>query len=147
MHAQQQSPLSGVVQSGEVLHDVDEIAVALVVGPTDARVPVVIAELEQQRGQVVRELTVVDGRGAQRVSHGDVGEQGRRRDGERAHGQQRLEQTGLVEQRVGALLEQHLLVAGAPPRVAPRQRERDQPEVLYPQATADVGQDHAQASL
>src|ERR1051325_864211 len=115
MHAHQQSPLPGVVQPGEVLHDVDEIAVALVVGPTDAGVPVVIAELEQQRGQVVRELTVVDGRGAQGVSYRHVREQGRRRDGERAHRQQRLEQTGLVEQRVGTLLEQLLLVARAPP--------------------------------
>ena len=147
MHAQQQSPLPGVVEAGEVLHDVDEIAVALVVGPTDARVPVVIAELEQQRGQVVGELTVVDGRGAQGVPYRHVREQGRRRDGERAHRQQRLEQSGVVEQRVGALLEQQLLVAGAPPRVAPRQRECDEPEVLYPQATAHIGQDHAQASL
>ena len=147
MHAQQQSPLPGVVEAGEVLHDVDEIAVALVVGPTDAHVPVVIAELEQQRGQIVRELTVVDGGGAQGVPYRHVREQGRRRDGERAHGQQRLEQARLVEQRVGALFQQQLLVAGAPPGVAPRQREGDEPEVLYPQATAHIGQDHAQASL
>ena len=147
MHAQQQSPLSAVVESGEVLHDVDEIAVALVVGPADTGMPVVIAELEQQRGQIVRELAVVDGRGAQGVPHRHVREQRRRGNRERAHREQRLEQTGLVQQGVGALLQQYPLVAGAPPRVAPRQRERDQPEVLNPQATTYVGQDHAQASL
>src|SRR5213082_3839607 len=69
MHAQQQSPLTAVVESGEVLHDVDEIAVALVVDPADTGMPVVIAELEQQGGQIVRELAVVDGRGARSEEH------------------------------------------------------------------------------
>jgi len=110
-------------------------------------VPVVIAELEQQGGQVVGQRSVVDPGGAQRVAHRHVGEQRRRRDHERAQGQEGGEQAGLVEQLVGSLLEELPLVTRAARSVTVRQGERDEQEVLRTQATTDVGQNHAQTSL
>src|SRR5712671_4629997 len=53
MRTQQKGPFSGVVESREVLHHVDQIVVGLVVGAADAHMPVMVAELEQQRRQVV----------------------------------------------------------------------------------------------
>src|SRR5213596_193875 len=53
MRAQQEGPFPGVVEPHEVFHHVDQIVVSLVVAAADADVPVVIAELEQQGGQVV----------------------------------------------------------------------------------------------
>src|SRR2546422_4720412 len=106
-----------------------------------------IAELEQQGGQVVDQRSVVDPGGAQRVAHRHVGEQRRRRDHERAQGQEGGEQAGLVEQLVGSLLEELPLVTRAARSVPVRQGERDEQEVLRTQPTTDVGQNHAQTSL
>ena len=147
MRAQQEGPFPGVVEPHEVLHHVDQIVVSLVVAAADADVPVVIAELEQQGGQVVGQRSVVDPGGAQRVAHRHVGEQRRRRDHERAQGQEGGEQAGLVEQLVGSLLEELPLVTRAARSVTVRQGERDEQEVLRTQATTDVGQNHAQTSL
>ena len=147
MRAQQEGPFPGVVEPHEVLHHVDQIVVSLVVAAADADVPVVIAELEQQGGQVVGQRSVVDPGGAQRVAHRHVGEQRRRRDHERAQGQEGGEQAGLVEQLVGSLLEELPLVTRAARSVTVRQGERDEQEVLRTQPTTDVGQNHAQTSL
>ena len=65
-------PLVLLPQVGE---DVDEIVVGLVVVSAHAGVPVVIAEPEQQRGEVVGEVAVVHPCGEQRVPHGDVREE------------------------------------------------------------------------
>src|SRR2546427_4134204 len=69
MHTQQEPALAGVVQAGEIRHQVDEIGVALVVGAADPRVAVVIAELEHEGSEVFRELAVVDARREQGVAH------------------------------------------------------------------------------
>ena len=104
-----------------------------------------VAEFEQERGQVVGERTIVHTGGAERVPHRDVGEQSGRRHRERADREQGLEQAGLVEQRIGSLFEHQSLVPRAADGIAARQRERDEPKVRPSQATSDVGQDHAQA--
>src|SRR5438034_1290939 len=54
---------------------------------------------------------------------------------------------GVVEQLVRSLLEEHSLVTRAARGVTARQGERDEQEVLCAQATADVGQNHAETSL
>src|SRR5436853_623074 len=105
------------------------------------------AELEEQRGQIVGELTVVHAGREQRVPYRDVRKERRRGDDERAQREQGLEQAGLVEQPIGALYEQQALVAAALHRVTPTQGECGEPEILRPKATPDVGQDHAQTSL
>jgi len=106
-----------------------------------------IAEFEQQRGQVVGQDAVVDAGGAQGMAHRHIRKERRRRDHERAQGQQGGEQVGVVEQLVGSLLEEQPLVPRAARRVPTRQGERDEQKVLRPQATTDVGQYHAQTSL
>jgi len=124
MHAKQEGPFPGVVEPREVLHHVDQIVVGLVVGAADADVPVMIAELEQQRRQVVGQLAVVDAGGAQRVAHRHVREERRRRDHERAQRQQGVEQVGLVEQVIGSRLEEQPLVPRSACGVTARQGER-----------------------
>jgi len=56
------------------------------------------------------------------------------------------EQARLVEQPVRPFVEQAALVAFTPAGVATRQGERDQPEIRPSETTADIGQDHAEAS-
>src|SRR2546426_7808422 len=142
MHAQQEPALAGVVQAGEIRHQVDEIGVALVVGAADPRVAVVIAELEHEGSEVFRELAVVDACSEQGVAHRHVREQQRRRHRQRTQGQQGLEQAGLVQQPVGAVLKQQALVARPSPHVAAREGERHQAKIGCPQTTADRSEEH-----
>src|SRR5207244_1304287 len=84
-----------------------------VVGPAHPGSPVVVAEFEQERGQVVGERTILHAGGAERVPHRDVGEQSGRWHRERADREQGLEQPRLVEQRIGSLFEHQSLVPRA----------------------------------
>ena len=72
---QQEAPLPRPVLLGEVRDDVHEIVVGLVVSAADPAVAAVIPELEQQRGEVVRERAVVHAAGEQRVPHSSIGEE------------------------------------------------------------------------
>ena len=147
MRPQEEAPLAGVVEAGEVAHDVDEIRVGLVVVSPDAGGAVVIAELEQQRREVVGEVPVDHAGGEKRVPHRHVREEQRRGHDQGTNGEQRLEQSRVVEQSVRPLLQQEALVVLAPAHISPGEGGGDHPEILRPQATANVGQDHARASF
>ena len=147
MHPEQEGSFAGVVERSEVFHHVHQVAVGLVVGAADASGPVMIAELQHERGQIVGQHAVVDPGDAQCVAHRHVSEQRRRRHDERPQRHQRLQQVGIVEQPIGPFLEHDALQARAAGCVAARQGERDDQQVLRPQTTAYVGQNHAQASL
>jgi hypothetical protein len=76
------------------------------------------------------------------VPYGDVREQNGRRHEQRAHGKERREQLGIVEQRVGAGFEEKALVARTPRRVASRQGEDDEPQVGGSQPATQIRENH-----
>ena len=85
---QEEAPLAGVVEPGEVAHDVDEVREGVVVVSPDAGGAVVIAELEHQRRQVVGKVPVDHAGGEKRVPHRHVREEQRRGHDQGTNGEQ-----------------------------------------------------------
>ena len=137
------NPEAAVALRGlEVGQDVHEVLVPLVVVPVDAPRPVSLPEVEQQGGQVVRQIAVVDAGPPQRVTDHHVKEERLRRHQHGAHREQSLQQLGRVEQRVGALGGQAALQRCATVGRAPAQQQDHQLQVGRGQSSARIRPNH-----
>ena len=80
--------------------NIDQVAVPLVVVPVDPPGAVALSELQQQCGEIVGQVPIVQAGAPERMPHEDVKEERLGRKQHRTDRQQPLEQVGRVEQWV-----------------------------------------------
>ena len=79
------------------IRGIHQVAMALIVVPIHAPRPVALSEFEQERGEIIGELSIIHPRAAERMPHDDEIEEGFGRNEHRPNRQQALEQLRRVQ--------------------------------------------------